>query len=204
MRLSITSKIFSAILAAAFLATVTQLLVMQWSVHRGFLRYLDAMDRATVERAARKLEMLYAERGDLGFLKEDRRFWTSVLISPQDLGWFRTGAGQGLRRPHALPLPFPGGAPIGPSPPERRLLVLDAARAAVLGSPAARAPLRPIVQGGQTVGYVGMLPPRQFLDSGQLRFLSQPARVGTFGARRRACGRTLLSSGGSAARAPDP
>jgi two-component system response regulator BaeR len=51
---------------------ISSVLIMQWSVHRGFLRYVDSLEKTAVSRLAAKLEQQYRE--DPG--------WESVLRDP--------------------------------------------------------------------------------------------------------------------------
>ncbi|MBI5441532.1 MAG: HAMP domain-containing protein [Deltaproteobacteria bacterium] len=173
MRLGITYRLFLSMLAATCLAIVCLLLLVQWSLHRGFLRYLGALDRITVEQVAERLERLRAERGTLEFLKDDPREWVRVLMTPgAELVLARRGDFE-ERGPQDLRPGLP--PPPGIEPPHRRLLVLDAARAQLLGPPtgAEEATLRPLLEQGRIVGYVGMVPPGRALDPLQLHFLSQ-------------------------------
>lgn len=43
IRIGITYRLFLSILAATCVAILCMFLIMQWSIDRGFLRYLDAM-----------------------------------------------------------------------------------------------------------------------------------------------------------------
>jgi two-component system sensor histidine kinase BaeS len=65
--------------------------------------------------------------------------------------------------------------PRGGHRPRWPFIVLDAERKPLLGNPAiaAEANFRPIIQNGETVGYVGLLPPKNFLTPPQVRFLKQ-------------------------------
>lgn len=201
MKLGITSRLFLSMLAATSLAIACMFLVAQWSIHRGFLQYLAALDRQTVEQAAERLESLYAERGTLESLRDRPRSWTGYLLSrePEDEppsggppGPGRPGGPEGAGR--GLP-PGPGepGRPEGrggdgrgvppaallppleSNRPERRLIVLDAARTPLLGMAAGleEVAFRPLRHQGRTVGYVGMLPPRRFLAPTELHFISR-------------------------------
>ncbi|HEY6837158.1 MAG TPA: two-component sensor histidine kinase, partial [Geobacteraceae bacterium] len=63
MKIGITYRLFLAILAAASLAVISMYLIMQWSIGRGFLRYVNTMEAARLERLAGELEHFYDRVG---------------------------------------------------------------------------------------------------------------------------------------------
>src|SRR5208283_3919770 len=69
------------------------------------------------------------------------------------------------------PPPPPG----GPHPRRLRFIILDANRKPLIGNPADEEDMnfRPIVHKGLTVGYVGLLSPKHFLNPPQFEFLKQ-------------------------------
>lgn len=81
MKISITHRLFLAILAATSLAVVSMFFIMQWSFERGFLRYVNMLDQARFEKLAVNLEMFYAEHGSWEPLKGDPARWLRLMSS---------------------------------------------------------------------------------------------------------------------------
>ena len=68
MKISITHRLFLAIILAAGMAVISMVLIMQWSMRQGFLRYLNTMEKTGVSRLARSLEEGYAHESGWGFV----------------------------------------------------------------------------------------------------------------------------------------
>lgn len=180
MNMGLAHKLFLAILIAAGLAVIGTVLIMQWSVHRGFLRYLDSLEKTAVSRLAAKLEQKYSE--DLG--------WHAVRRDPALLGRLAAAS---------LPEhgPHPGGEPEGEPPPghpgegappvpkplppprphrlEERVFLMDGDRNVIAGQSVdiAGSELTPLKALGNTVGYLGVVPRTGLSDPPQQRFLRE-------------------------------
>lgn len=179
MKFSITQRVFLAILAATGIVVLCMFLIMQWSVDRGFLKYVNKFEQGRLERLAEKLEHAYAEQGNWKFLRENPEKMPQLIVetmsevAPQPEAANTGGAGQEMPPPP------------GPQPPrrfyrlERRILLLDSQRIPVFGySKAAEIDdFRPISHKGRVVGYLGLLPHRYLSDVHQLRFVSQQKLV---------------------------
>ena len=180
MRIGITYRLFLAMLIATALAVVAFLLIMQWSIDRGFLQFINNLEQARLARLAERLEESYAEQGGWEFLRHDPAQWRRLLAAslPDEGGPPAPGEPAGGRPPR--PDRDEGGPP-GPPPPrfarlfDRRVLLLDAGRQPIFGPPDVPEvfELRPLQVQGQVVGYLGLLPRRQVSDTLQLRFLRQ-------------------------------
>ena len=172
MKIGITHRLFLSILAATSLAVVSMFLIMQWSINRGFLQYLKAMDEGRLEQMAVNLEQVYAEHGSWDFLRDNPRFLMEQLLDvhPDDalLKRFR----EPNKNNDVPPFPPP---PEGVHRPGLPLVILDAERKPLFGNAVdvQEVNFKPIVHNNETVGYVGLLPPRQFLNPQQLQFLRQ-------------------------------
>lgn len=154
IRIGITYRLFLSILAATCAAILCMFLVMQWSINRAFFRYLDTMAQAGMESVSSSLARAYAGHGNWDFLRADPAYWVTRALHEHD--------GQApAERQGQLP------------PPRLPLVVLDADRRTVFGHPGKEDALqyKPIIHNGSTVGYVGHLPPRQFLSPPQVQFL---------------------------------
>lgn len=166
MKIGITHRLFLSILVATSLAILCIFLIMQWSINRGFIQYLNTLDQGRLEQMSGRLERAYAEHESWEFLREDPRRWIMQLMAdrPDDDIASRRPKEQGDVR-H---LPPPGG-------PRWRIIILDAGRKPLFGNPAevAEVKFRPIVHNGKVVGFLGLLSPKHFLNPPQLEFLKQ-------------------------------
>jgi two-component system sensor histidine kinase BaeS len=154
IRIGITYRLFLSILAATCAAILCMFLVMHWSINRGFLRYLDTMAQAGMESVSSNLARAYASHGNWDFLRAEPAYWVTRALHEHDES--APSARQGQLHPPRLPL-----------------VVLDADRRSLFGHPGKEDTIKykPIIHNGSTVGYVGHLPPRQFLSPPQLQFL---------------------------------
>jgi two-component system sensor histidine kinase BaeS len=180
MKVGITYRLFLAMLIATALAVVAFLLIMQWSIDRGFLQFINNLEQARMARLAERLEESYAEQGSWEFLRHDPAQWRRLLAaSLPDEGTPPAPGEPAGGRP--LRPTKEADAPPGPPPPrfarlfDRRVLLLDARRHPIFGPPDVpeTIDLRPLQLQSQVVGYLGLLPRRQVSDSLQLRFLRQ-------------------------------
>jgi len=180
MKIGITHRLFLAILAAAALAVVSMFLIMQWSIERGFRRYIDSQEQAQLIRLAERLEEGFANQGSWDFLKTDPLRWQQLIAAsfpPQAPG------PQDRERP-GPPWPgsapgMPGGRDAGPAHPfmppgfRDRFYLLDAEKRPLI-APAGitdTADLKPLRHHGQVVGHLGLYPHRRVTDEHQKRFL---------------------------------
>lgn len=181
MKIGIAHRLFLVILAAAGLAVVGMFLIMQWSIERGFRRYVVSMEHAQLVRLAERLEESYAGRNSWDFLKNDPDAWQRLLATsfPRE----RPGPPDRAHpappwRDDVPPPGMPGARPVPPQPPHRfgeRFFLLDAARQPVVapGDVPVAADIKPLHNRGQVVGYLGLLPHRHFADERQVRFLKE-------------------------------
>jgi two-component system sensor histidine kinase BaeS len=166
MNISITQRLFLAILAASLLSVVSLVVIMQRSLDRGFLRYINTLEQTRLTRLAASLEQQHARKGGWDFLREDPVQWHRLLVEslPED-----RMEGGGHEPGHPLP------------PPHllrgfhQRVLLLDAERHPVLtqGTTATPLELRPLLTRSVVIGYLGLLPRKHVTDEGQRRFLRE-------------------------------
>jgi two-component system, OmpR family, sensor histidine kinase BaeS len=173
LKMGVTQRLFFCILGAAALTLLCILLIMQWSITRGFLQYLDVMERSRSERLASTLEQVYTEHGGWKVLQDDPKLLMERLLGgPQPQPPPKRGADFG---PHPNPPPYPRPPP-HPGPMEMPFVVLDADRKPIFGGSLGHdeVAFKPIVVGGATVGYAGLRsPPKAFLDPPELHFLAR-------------------------------
>lgn len=172
MKLSIRYRLFLSILAATCLALLCMFLIMQWSINRGFIQYLNALEQGRLEKTAKGLEQAYAEQGSWDFLRNNPEIWIGRLLNAQSDHadpWKRKAFEKRLEVP---PPPPP---PLGPHRPRWPFIVLDANRNPLFGTTEdlRERSFRPIVRNKETIGYIGGLPPKQFLNPLQLQFLTR-------------------------------
>jgi len=105
-----------------------------------------------MESVKSNIEGIYSRHGNWDFLRDDP-------------SWVR----QVLDEHHGPAEPPPGGL----HPPRAPLVILDARQHQLFGNPGKPGAVKykPIVHDNKTVGYVGLLPPKQFLSPHQVQFL---------------------------------
>lgn len=170
MRIGITHRLFLSILAATCLALLSMFLIMQWSITRGFLQYLDDMEKGRSQHLTAALQQLYKEHKGWEFLHNDPGMFFERLLGDRERhppskpeGGFDPGHPPG----HPLPPRWPMGAPF---------VVLDGEGKQIFGRPLRgdEIALKPIIVDNRTVGYAGLrLPRKPFLDPHQLHFLTR-------------------------------
>src|SRR5208283_3127738 len=145
MKISIAYRMFLSILIATCMALLCMFLIMQWSINRGFLQYLTAMEQDRLEKMAANLEQSYTKQGSWDFLLNNPEQWImSVMEKPDDNFTSRRlkefdeksfappppPTWDGLHQPP--PPPPPG----GPHQPRLHFIILDANRKPLIGNPA--------------------------------------------------------------------
>jgi two-component system sensor histidine kinase BaeS len=81
MKQSITHKLFFAMLAATFMAVVSMFLIMQWSIERGFMRYVNNIDIAIMKKLQTRLEEFYKENKNWDIFKKNQTIWSFFILS---------------------------------------------------------------------------------------------------------------------------
>jgi len=192
MKIGITHRLFLAILTAAGLAVVSMVLIMQWNVSRGFLRYVNSVEKNWVTRLAAKLEQGYGEGGrNWHFVVADQERWrTFVMSALPDEGSPREDQppgdqpehGQRDDRPASDGVRHPGTPPpIKPLPPHvagqfiHRLFLLDAQKRVLLGEVQLPADYEatPLRHNNRVVGYLGLVPLTKLSAPPERRFLKE-------------------------------
>ena len=180
MRLNIRYRLFFALLAASALVALGMLLIVQWSLDRGFLQYVNTLDTERLERLAADLESRYDDSGDWDFLRNDPgNFHRLVLLtgperaySPEQLERLERRLQRHRERP-------PGGGREGRGLDaqrfDQRLVLLDGQKALLHGPENFPAGLsfRELYHRRQIVGYLGLVPRKELADANQLRFVRE-------------------------------
>ena len=171
IKIGITYRLFLSILAATCLAILCMFLIMQWNIDRGFLQYLNSIANESVESMSKSLGESYGEHGDWDFMRRDPLVWVTRAMNarnettssgtskgPSKEGEVQSTETEAVKKAHLPKIP---------------LVVLDAEHKPVFGNPEGARGInyKPIVHKDRAVGYVGLLPPKQFLSHHQLQFL---------------------------------
>jgi len=179
MKIGISHRLFLAILAAAALAVAAMFAIMQWSIDRGFLRYVNNLERTQLTLIAGVLETDYAREGSWEFMHHDQGYWRRLLMTIMPTLGCQPPGGEGA------PPPMPGRECVverhgNPAMAESRhfvmrLLVLDGQGRPLVGpEPAPRnAILLPLHFQEKTVGHLGLLPLVGLTESNELHFLKE-------------------------------
>ncbi|MDD2272964.1 MAG: ATP-binding protein [Desulfuromonadaceae bacterium] len=178
MKLGVAHKLFLVILTASGLAVVSSALIMQWSLNRGFIKFINAMEETGISRLAVSIEKSYGTEQSWEFLRRDPARWSQLVAAslpeaPPPLPEERMPDRQ---RPEHVSDSTPR-----PMPPhlalhfDQRLFLLDANRKALVdhGAVPLDNAVTPLLYQGKTVGYLGLLPRTNTLDTPQRRFLRE-------------------------------
>ncbi|WP_305042317.1 ATP-binding protein [Geoalkalibacter sp.] len=179
MKIGIKYRVFLAMLAATAAVVLCMWLIMQWSINRGFLRYVNTLDQERLATLAGALEQAYAEQGGWDFLGDTPLHQVRLLVRgtagasplPEQLKPDDARAEPRRDKEH----PGSGRSPRF-QPFERRILLLDAARHPLLTPremPSAEIPLRTLRHQGNPIGYLGLAPRQSAFDTYQLQFVRQ-------------------------------
>lgn len=171
MQTGITRKILASLVLASTLAVVVTAGIMQWSIHRGFMQYINEIEHDGIPRLVQALEQEYVRSGSWQLLRSDLQRWRQITAAS-------------LYQDSAAELsPAPAGAsPRSPGmlPPQiarqfdQRLLLATAEKELLIGGgPLSDAALYPIQYNSNIVGYLGLLPQRQPTSAAQQHFLKQ-------------------------------
>jgi two-component system sensor histidine kinase BaeS len=187
MKFGVTYKLFLSILMAAGLAVISSAVIMQWKIHQGFLRYVNAVEKSGVSRLAGKLEQIYRNELSWDFLTRNPERWRQLVFSSLPMENLPPGEGAPLLDggPPAEPSRPPDKGrphPHGMLPPplahqfDQRLFLLDANGRILISQLAApdTSMTTPLRYRGEVVGYLGIVP-RTLLpsDEPQRRFIRE-------------------------------
>ncbi len=173
IKLNVTHRVFLAILAANAIIVLCMFLIMQWSMDRGFLKYVNQLEQNRMERLAAKLGKAYGVSGSWEFVNKSPDSISRIIadtvteISPQSPSSpvateSREHVNQQDVNPNRRSYRF-----------ERRIVVLNAKRSPVFGisNPEDIQLFKPIFDRGKVVGFLGLLPNKFLSDSHQLKFV---------------------------------
>ncbi|KAF1020789.1 MAG: Signal transduction histidine-protein kinase BaeS [Paracidovorax wautersii] len=163
-RLSISTRLFLAVLATAILMVVAMGAVASWSFKRGFVGYLNEQAMQRLEDILPRAATAYAEHGSWQFLREEPERWFEITRPGRNSG----RASRFVRGEADPPVSDLTGAFL-------RLTLLDADHQYILGlrlkTPSSKHHIeRPIVVDGLTVGWLSLEPFQSVTEVGARRF----------------------------------
>jgi len=175
-------------LLATGAVVVAMFLIMKWSFNRGFLNYVNNLEKEHLVRLKADLETAYALAGSWDFLIQNPAGWDRILAGsrPRKRPGNDPPPGDG-GPPFPKPLGMPPGngremlPPVPPShrnlgPFEARLTLLDSQKNHLCGhpgTPAGDMPLHPLVYQEKTIGYLRLVTPKAPPEAHQMRFLKE-------------------------------
>lgn len=185
MRLTVAHKLFFTLLVATGLVVITLVVLMAWSVERGFVRYVEARQKEHIETLVDRLADVYAEDGGWQYLTADPARWLAILnggreFSPRRRPWMRgmEDSDDLLRRwpPETLPRHLQEKRVL---PLEFRVMLLDTDRKVLYGREEAVKDLDlwPIEVDGRKIGFLGVMPGPPLERLGELRFLQRQSQT---------------------------
>lgn len=179
MKIGITHKLFVAILAAAGLAVVSSVLIMQWSLSRGFLKYINSVEKTGLSHLAGKLEENFRSEQSWESLRLDPQRWRQFVMAslpvegpPPDSEPYAPPPepdGGEKDRPHGMPSSHLA------RHFDQRLFLLDKDGKVLISQVEvpAGSEVTPLRYQGQVAGYLGLLPRMKLSDAPQQRFLRE-------------------------------
>ncbi len=179
MKLTVTHRVFLAILAANVIIVLSMFLIMQWSVDRGFLKYVNQLEQNRMDRLATKLGRAFNAGGGWESLRETPDTISRLIgeiIAENPTQYSPLPVAGDTKQEHAQQAD-PAGRRYYRL--EKRIVVLDAKRKPIFGSsnPEDIEIFKPISDKGTVVGYLGLLPSKFVSDMHQLRFVKEQKTV---------------------------
>jgi two-component system sensor histidine kinase BaeS len=187
MKVGVAHKLFLAILTAAVLSVFSAVVIMQWSISRGFLKFINSVEQSGVSRLAEKLEEFYRSEQNWDLLRNDPARWNHLIaVSVPEVG---PPHGSNWPAPPPPDERIPAESPpqhipdenLGPMPPRishnfnQRLYLLDSNKIVLIkrAEVSVGNTLTPLLNQGRIVGYLGLLPRQIISDAPQQRFLRE-------------------------------
>ncbi len=177
MRIGLKYKFTLVMLGGISLVILGMHLFGQWSFDRGFLQYVNTVERSRLELLENTLEDIYASQQSWDFLKEQPVVWLKILAS--------TLPGQqadpefierlGRRFKDGKFPPQVGLTPDKERMFEMRVLLFDAQKNLLFGLPkfSENADIVELIVLGERVGYLGLAPQIHLSDIHQLEFVQR-------------------------------
>lgn len=177
MRLSIKYKLMLIIFAAILLVVLTIHTLGQWSIHRGFARFVHTTEQARLELLADELKILYAEEGSWDSLRDQPVLWLNLLRSSDHKHRLPPRAEEKLVRLYrelkrAMPADLPH---VKMRHFEARVVLLDEKNMVVFGFPQMLEEIAytPLKVNDTIIGQLGLAQQKQLIGVLQLQFMEE-------------------------------
>ena len=170
MTLKIRHKLFLALLLCTASTLIAMVLLMQWSLSRGFLDYINQVESEKLDNLIPRLIEIYNTHQGWAWLRGRDRVWRRLVAdnNPRELRRRAPAAHfEGKRRPPRPPDPLR----IAP-----RITLFSADRQPIFGRGRWNSGAREIVIDGETVGWLGLRKLRQVSALRDVNFLKQQSR----------------------------
>lgn len=166
MKLSISTKLFIAVLTGVLFVILSMGLTANWSFGRGFLGYLNEQGMQRMTPILPKLAAAYAHEGNWEFLRHNRDRWFEIMRPDHDEEERMTTA------PRTMQTSDLTGAVL-------RLALLDEHKRQVMGYSGLNDDdyMRPIEVDGKTVGWLAITPFQSVSEAGGERFQQYQLRA---------------------------
>ncbi|MFV0437083.1 MAG: ATP-binding protein [Desulfopila sp.] len=174
MKIRLHYKLFAAILAAIMVIVAYMSMVMQWSVSRGFLQYVSAVEYDRLRRIGTELEEMYARHRGWDWLVADPRNVVALIVDSYP---------EGERKERLLTRTrgyrhWAGTLPSGPLPEDvpshflPRVFLENARHEMVFGFDRGDSRVEQVAlhQGSRVIGYLGLHLVRRLEEDQQLVF----------------------------------
>ncbi|MDD2851414.1 MAG: ATP-binding protein [Desulfuromonadaceae bacterium] len=187
MKVGVAHKLFLALLTAAVLSVFSAVVIMQWNISRGFLKFINSVEQSGVSRLTGKLEEFYRSEQKWDLLRSDPARWNRLIAVSMP----QVGPPHGSNWP-APPPPeerMPDGPPPqhipdenhGPMQPrishdfEQRIFLLDGSKNVLINNAKVTVDttVTPLLYQGRIIGYLGLSPRQIIADAPQQRFLRE-------------------------------
>jgi len=195
LRLGIRYRLFIAFFAATCCVIISMFLITRISFERGAFRYVQGVEKERLQELAQQVQELYAVKGDWDFLNQEKTSWTILIDGvkdsiPDDPRAYHDkdhhrGKDEHYRRlgnlmenhGPALDLELPP-----PPPPKhhrdfvKRVLLFDHKNHQLKGETGpwrAQPYLLPLKVDGNTIGFLGLVPPKILNDIRIRHFVSE-------------------------------
>lgn len=166
MKLSISTKLFVAVLASVLFVILSMGLATSWSFGRGFLGYLNEQALERMAPVLPRLASAYEREGSWDFLRHQPQRWFDIM-RPEHRD------DEDVARELRIPSPSDLTGALF------RIALLDEQKKRVTGYPAIGddALLRPIEVAGKTVGWLAVTPFQSVTEAGGERFQQYQLRA---------------------------
>ncbi|MDR3479853.1 MAG: ATP-binding protein [Burkholderiaceae bacterium] len=162
MKISLAFKLFSVLLLTCIAVFAAQAIILRISVQEDFFDYLNFQEQDRISEALPRFANAYREHGNWNFLKGDLRTFLGLILQQPDLEVQRG----------ELPIAEQTGAGV-------RMGLLDIHLKRIAGNQLLdeNSVRRPIVVGGEVVGWLGIVPIQRVLSPNEALFLAKQRKT---------------------------